>query len=45
MIGDRRRPSIAADVLHEITRQRIADLRYDARRSRQGRDAAGSHAQ
>jgi len=34
MIGDRRRPSIPADILHEITRQRIVELRNDANRDR-----------
>jgi len=34
MIGDRRRPSIAADILHEITRQRIAELLSEANRDR-----------
>ena len=42
MIGDRRRRSIATDVLYEITRQRIADLRCEARRSHDGRSAAAS---
>jgi hypothetical protein len=37
MIGDRRRPSIPADVLHEITRQRIAELRNEACRDRRWR--------
>ena len=37
MIGDRRRPSIPTDILHEITRQRIAELQTDACRDRRGR--------
>jgi len=37
MIGDRRRPSIPDDVFHEIVRQRIAELRTEARRDRSGR--------
>jgi hypothetical protein len=39
MIGDRRRRSIPADILHEITRQRIAELRNEASRDRRGRVA------
>jgi hypothetical protein len=36
MIGDRRRPSIPADALFEITRQRIAELQTEACRDRNG---------
>lgn len=37
MIGDRRRPSIPADVIYELTRQRIAELRTEACRDRRSR--------
>jgi hypothetical protein len=42
MMGDRRRRSIASDVLFEITRQRIADLRCEARRSHESAAASAS---
>lgn len=38
MIADRRRPSIATDALYEMTRQRIAYLRCDAQRFRDGKE-------
>lgn len=42
MIADRRRPSISTDALFELTRQRIADLRSEAERSRSARGVAAS---